>query len=235
MTAPMQTLPRYDEERATTATLCRMLGHQGVIGMFGHVSVRVPGTDHVLISPGAGSDKTAVRAQDIFVFHVDGEILGHPGHEIPLEWRIHTQVHRDRPEAMCVIHLHAPHATTLGIANVDLQPVFLHGTFLHEGVPTWNEPRLVVNDDLAARLSAELGGRVAVQMRGHGTVIAGSTPEAAFFYATFLEENAAHQTRAAPFGGATAIPHDDAVACARGTINDRLLRLLWAYHARKAQ
>lgn len=235
MTALTKTVPAYDEERVTTSTLCRMLGHQGVIGMFGHVSVRVPGTDHVLISPGAGSDKTAVRPEDIFVYHIDGDIVAHPGHEIPLEWRIHTQVHRDRPDTMCVIHLHSPHATTLGITNVDLQPVFLHGSFLHSGVPTWNEPRLVINDDLAARLSAELGDHLAVQMRGHGTVVVGPTPEAAFYYAMFLEENAAHQTRAAPLGGAIPLEHDDAVACARGTINDRLLHLLWSYHARKAQ
>ena len=32
--------------REKAATLTRMLNFQGTIGMFGHVSVRVPGTDH---------------------------------------------------------------------------------------------------------------------------------------------------------------------------------------------
>ena len=40
--------------RRKTATLTRMLNHQGTIGMFGHVSVRVPGTNRVLLSPGGG-------------------------------------------------------------------------------------------------------------------------------------------------------------------------------------
>ena len=229
------TVPAYENERAKTATLCRILGRQGSIGMFGHVSIRVPGTGHVLISPGAGSEKTAVTPADIFVFDIGGEIVAHPGHEVPLEWRIHTQIHRDRPEIMCVVHLHAPHATLLGIANQDLEPVFLHGSFLHDGVPTWDEPRLVVNDELAANLSHELGGHIAVQMRCHGTVVVGETAEAALFYSTFLEENAQHQYRAAAFGGAVPMTHDDAVACAKGTINDRLLRLLWNYHARQAE
>ena len=228
------TIPAYTEEREKTATLCRMLGYQGSIGMFGHVSIRVPGTDHVLISPGAGSDKTAVKPADVFVFDIGGEILVHPGHEVPLEWRIHTQIHRDRPDAMSVIHLHAPHATLLGIAKQDLKPVFLHGSFLHDETPTWDEPRLVVNDGLAADLSRAMGEHIAVQMRCHGTVVAGKTAESAFFYATFLEENAAHQMRAAALGGAVPMSHDDAVACAKGTINDRLLRLLWNYHARQA-
>src|SRR5262249_59584659 len=39
--------------RRKTATLTRMLNLQGTIGMFGHVSVRVPGTDRILLSPAA--------------------------------------------------------------------------------------------------------------------------------------------------------------------------------------
>ena len=139
--------------RRKTATLTRMLNLQGTIGMFGHVSVRVPGTDRILLSPGGGTDKATVRPDDIFVFDLDGNILHHPGGLIPLEWRIHTRIHRDRPECMCIAHLHARHATSLGIAGHDIVPVFLHGSFLHGGVPTWNNPRLVVNDEQAADLS----------------------------------------------------------------------------------
>ena len=47
--------------REKAATLTRMLNLQGTIGMFGHVSVRVPGTDRCFISPGASTDKTVVR------------------------------------------------------------------------------------------------------------------------------------------------------------------------------
>ena len=120
--------------RRKTAMLTRMLNLQGTIGMFGHVSVRVPGTNRVLLSPGGGTDKAMVEPDDIFVFDVDGNILQHPGGLIPLEWRIHTRIHRDRPETMCIAHLHARHATVLGIAGHDVVPVFLHGSFLHGGV-----------------------------------------------------------------------------------------------------
>ena len=143
--------------REKTATLTRMLNMQGTIGMFGHVSIRVPGTDICFISPGASTEKTTVRAEQIFTYNIDGTIIDHPGGLIPLEWRIHTQIHRDRPDAMCVCHLHAPHARALGIAGKPLKPVFLHGSFLCTGVPTWNNPRLVVNDDQAADLSRALG------------------------------------------------------------------------------
>jgi ribulose-5-phosphate 4-epimerase/fuculose-1-phosphate aldolase len=225
----------FPEERAKTATLTRMLGMQGVIGMFGHVSIRVPGTDTVLLSPGAGSDKTQVTADDVFVFNLDGTIREHPGLTVPIEWRLHTQIHRDRPDILCVAHLHAPHATLLGIANRVLEPVFIHGAFIRRGISTWDNPQLVTTDAMAADLSATLGDKIAVQMRGHGTVVCGETPELAFFFATFLEENARHQTQAAPLFGAVPLSPEHALACDEATTgNPRLIELVWNYHAAKA-
>jgi ribulose-5-phosphate 4-epimerase/fuculose-1-phosphate aldolase len=221
--------------RSKVAVMCMMLSLQGSIGMFGHVSIRVPGTDRVLLSPGAGSEKGAVKPEDVFVFHLNGEILEHPGGEVPLEWRIHTQIHRDRPEIMSVTHLHAQHSTLLGIAGRDIVPVFLHGAFLHTGVPTWDDPRLVVNDTQAAALSAALGNHVAVQQRGHGSVVVGESAEIAFFRSTFLEENARKQVEAEILGGALPLRPEEAADCARGTFNPRLLRLLWDYYERKAR
>jgi len=205
--------------REKAATLTRMLNLQGTIGMFGHVSVRVPGTDKCFISPGASTDKTVVRPEHMFVYNIDGTIIEHPGGLIPLEWRIHTQIHRDRPEAMCVVHLHAPHARALGVAGKQIKPVFLHGSFLCTGVPTWDNPRLVVNDAQA----------------GHGSVVVGASAEEAFFACTFLEENAQIQLQAEVMGGAIPLSEDEARDCAEGTFNPRLFPLLWAYYERKVK
>jgi ribulose-5-phosphate 4-epimerase/fuculose-1-phosphate aldolase len=221
--------------REKAATLTRMLNWQGTIGMFGHVSVRVPGTDRCFVSPGASTDKTLVGPEHMFVYNIDGSIIEHPGGLIPLEWRIHTQIHRDRPDAMCVVHLHAPHARALGIANKPLKPVFLHGSFLCTGVPTWDNPRLVVNDALASDLSKALGGYRCCQMRGHGTVVVGTSAEEAFFACTFLEENAQIQLQAEVMGGAIPLSDDEARDCAEGTFNPRLFPLLWSFYERKVK
>jgi ribulose-5-phosphate 4-epimerase/fuculose-1-phosphate aldolase len=224
-----------DDLRAKTATMARMLNLQGMIGMFGHVSIRVPGTNKCFISPGASTDKATVRPGNIFVFDIDGTIIEHPGGLIPLEWRIHTQIHRDRPDAMCIAHLHAPHARALGIAGREVVPVFLHGSFLRGGVPTWNNPRLVVNDEQAADLSRALGDKMAAQMRGHGSVVVGATAEEAFFACTFLEENSAIQLQAEILGGAIPLSPEEAKDCAEGTFNPRLFPLLWTFYERKVR
>ncbi|HEY3920141.1 MAG TPA: hypothetical protein VGL83_20290 [Stellaceae bacterium] len=61
--------------RRKLAIMCRVLGMQNSIGLYGHVSVRVPDTDIVLMTPGAGSRKTRVRTDQIFVFDLAGKIL----------------------------------------------------------------------------------------------------------------------------------------------------------------
>src|SRR5580698_8169299 len=153
-----------DEEmalRRKLAIMCRVLGMQDAIGLYGHVSIRVPDSDIVLMTPGAGSRKTRVRTDQIFVFGLAGKIHYHPGGDrpmqIPAEWRIHTQIHKDRPEIGCVAHLHARASILMGIAGRDIVPVFSQGWVAHGGIPTWDDPRLVMSDEAARALSTTLG------------------------------------------------------------------------------
>ena len=222
--------------REKTATLARMLNSAGH-----DRNVRPcldPRAGH---RPSASSARAPAPtrprcgAEQIFVYNIDGTIIEHPGGLIPLEWRIHTQIHRDRPDAMCVVHLHAPHARALGIAGKELKPVFLHGSFLCTGVPTWDNPRLVVNDEQAADLSRALGDqhvradarswqRRRRRHRRRG-VLRLHVPE----------ENAQIQLQAEIMGGAIPLSEDEARDCAEGTFNPRLFPLLWNYYERKVR
>ena len=102
-------------------------------------------------------------------------------------------------------------------------------------MPTWNNPRLVVNDAQATDLSRALGQDRVAQMRGHGSVVVGATAEEAFFACTFLEENAQIQLQAEIMGGAIALTDDEARDCAEGTFNPRLFPLLWTFYERKVR
>jgi ribulose-5-phosphate 4-epimerase/fuculose-1-phosphate aldolase len=196
--------------RRKLAIMCRALGMQNSIGLYGHVSIRVPDTDIVLMTPGAGTRKTRVRTDQIFVFDLAGNILNHPGGDrpmqIPAEWRIHTQIHKDRAEVLCIAHLHARASTLLGIAGRDIVPVYSQGGTVAGGVPTWDDPRLVLDDTAATALSKALGSHVACQMRGHGSVVVGPTAEQCLQTCTFMEENAQYQIDAEMLGGYKPFP-----------------------------
>jgi ribulose-5-phosphate 4-epimerase/fuculose-1-phosphate aldolase len=232
-----------DEEwelRRKLAVMCRILGRQNAIGLYGHVSIRVPETDKVLMTPGAGIEKTTVRIDQIFVFDLAGKIHYHPGGDkpiqIPAEWRIHTQIHADRPEIGCVAHLHAHASTLLGIAGRDVVPMYAQGSIFSGGVSTFDDPRMVLDDTSAVALSQALGPRIACQMRGHGSVVVGETVEAALAGCTFIEENAQYQIDAAPLGGLKPYPADvwDALVAGRASRSSGGAgRLVWEFWERK--
>jgi ribulose-5-phosphate 4-epimerase/fuculose-1-phosphate aldolase len=223
--------------RRKLAVMCRIVGIQGSIGLFGHISIRIPGTDVVLMTPGAGVEKSTTRTEQVFVFGLDGKIHYHPGGDrpaqIPAEWRIHTQIHKDRPEIGSVAHLHAHASTLLGIARKPIVPVFAQGALFKDGVPVWGNPRLVVNDELAIALSKALGDKRACQMRGHGSVVVGATAEACLVACTFIEENAQYQIEAAALGGVTPMSAEEVADCSRGSVGGGLERMLWDFWARR--
>jgi len=225
------------ELRRKLAIVCRILGMQNSIGLYGHVSIRVPDSDIVLVTPGAGSEKTTVRVDQIFVFDLGGRILYHPGGDkpmqIPAEWRIHTQIHKDRPEIGCVAHLPAHASTLLGIAGRDIVPVFSQGSFLVGGVPTYDDPRMVLDDTAAVALSKAIDKSVACQMRGHGSVVVGETAETALAACTFIEENAQYQIEAEALGGVKHFPKEVWSQLAAERRGGWGARLLWDYWERR--
>ena len=88
--------------REKTATLARMLDLQGTIGMFGHVSVRVPGTDRMLHQPGGldrqdrGAAAAHVRLQHRRHHHrasrrIDPAGVAHPHPDPPRPARRHVR------------------------------------------------------------------------------------------------------------------------------------------------
>ena len=54
-----------DTAREKLATCARALGRIGCLGLGGHVSLRIPDSDLILITPGGGLDKEKLTADDM--------------------------------------------------------------------------------------------------------------------------------------------------------------------------
>lgn len=89
----------------------------------------------------------------------------------------------------------------MGLADKPIEPIYSQGGAVAGGVPTWDDPRMVLDDGAAVSLSQKLGKHVAVQMRGHGSVVVGETPEFCLQNCIFMEENAQYQIDAQLLGG----------------------------------
>jgi ribulose-5-phosphate 4-epimerase/fuculose-1-phosphate aldolase len=185
--------------REKLATATRILSMQGLLGLFGHISVYDPETKRVFMSPAAGSDKANVQPKDILIGDLNGRVL-EGDNPLPIEWPIHTALHAARSDALSVFHLHSPYATLFAIARREFHPVTLQGTMFSDGVPLHREADLVKTPEQGRRLAELIGARRAALMRGHGIAVVGRDVEEALYASLILEDDARKAAQAAALG-----------------------------------
>ncbi|MDH3445564.1 MAG: class II aldolase/adducin family protein [Deltaproteobacteria bacterium] len=187
------------ELREQLATCSRIFAMQGLIGLFGHVSVYNPETKTVLVTPGSGSDKASFQPSDMISMDLTGKPIDRTMPP-PVEWPIHTALHAARVDALAVAHLHTPYATLFAIARREFHPVTLQGTIFGEGVPLYKEAHLVTTPQRGDALLMTIGDHRAVLMRGHGVVVAGKSLPEVLFASLILEDDAKKTMQAAALG-----------------------------------
>src|SRR5258708_18229065 len=94
------------ESRVGLALAGRALHRIGVYDLAGHISLRIPNSPLILITPGGGLDKSRLTGADMTVIDASGKHVGGP-YPPPIETPIHTIVHAARPELDSIAHLHA--------------------------------------------------------------------------------------------------------------------------------
>ena len=103
----------------------------------GHVSARIPGTDHVLILGHIHSEGRSLidtDVDDIVTVDLDGNWL--EGRIEPVDERfLHLEIMKDRPDVTSVVHAHPTYATAFGIAGVNILPVGNRGAILTPAMP----------------------------------------------------------------------------------------------------
>ena len=214
--------------REQLATCTRIFAMQGMIGVFGHVSVYQPETKRVFITPGMGSDKGSLRAEDMLITDLDGKPLeGREGP--PVEWPIHTALHGARADAVAVAHLHTPYATLFTIAKREFQPVTLQGAIFSEGVPLYPQAQLITTPARGSSLLKVIGDKRAVLLRGHGIVVAGQNLQEVLFASLVLEDDAKKTMQAATLGEVGTISLEECRTFGTEIALERRAQRAWNY------
>jgi len=156
---------------------------------FGVVSVRIPGTDYVIITP-SGFSKEKVSTENLIVVDYEGKVVfGNlkPSVETPMHLHIHKQVQ----DANCVMHTHSPAATAFAVAEMEIPCVSAEQAFMFGGriplVKKYSFPGTTKPEELQAIADALLSCKAAL-LRKHGVVVIGSTPEEALDNAIIVED-----------------------------------------------
>jgi ribulose-5-phosphate 4-epimerase/fuculose-1-phosphate aldolase len=196
--------PSERELRQLLADSCHILYKLGLSDYLGHPSVRLEGTDRVLIKPKhsprvRGMD--TMTADNMIVIDLDGKLLeGEDGP--PSEVFIHTEIYRARPDVLSVVHTHQPISTLAGIVGLPILPLLHVAAPLVEQqpVPTFPCAELVVSPELGRGLAQALGDHKVCHLQGHGIVSVADTVQAATIGAVHLEQLAEVNYRAAQLG-----------------------------------
>lgn len=217
-----------DDLRDELATCTRILAMQGLIGLFGHISVYRPREKTIWITPGSGSDKARLQGSDTIAVTLEGEPRER-GTTPPIEWPIHTALHAARADALAVAHLHAPYATLFALAERPFEPITLQGTIFSGGLPRYPEPHLVTTPERGERLREAIGSKRAVLMRGHGIVVVGRSLAEVLYASLILEDEAKKAWQAAVLGRLLPLTPQECGAFGAEVDFERRASRAWAY------
>jgi L-fuculose-phosphate aldolase len=218
------------ELRQMLADALRMMEQAEVIDFNGHMSCRVPGTDHVFINSGK-SVRSALTAADIVEIDMDGRPVG-TDVVPPMEFHIHTEIYRRRPDVQAVAHTHPLWSTLFSMAGEVVRPVTMQAAVM--GPIRFFEKTASINQKaLGEELAEALGPDRVIMLRSHGAVIAGADIVETFVLAIYLEETARRQYLARALGTPYALSADEVGTIGTNLRKPHLLRKVWDYHHAK--
>ena len=212
------------------ADALRMMERAEVIDFNGHMSCRLPGTPHILINSGK-SVRSALTAADIIAIDMDGKPVD--GDVVPpMEFHIHTEIYRRRPDVNAVAHTHPVWSTLFSMTGLPVLPVTMQAAVMGP-IRTFDQTTSINQKDLGEKLAAALGTDRVVMLKSHGAVVAGSDVVEAFVLAIYLEETARRQYLARALGTPQALSAAQVETIGANLRKPNLFRKVWDYHHAK--
>jgi L-fuculose-phosphate aldolase len=172
------------------AVVCEM---EGLCDGFGHITVRVPGTDNILMTPQGPPGDTTV--DNIITLNLQGEKISGQAKRNN-EFPIHTCIYQVRNDVQSIVHVHPPKSIAFSIAGKEIFPIKLGDRNFSPSVPIFGEPgthTYIDSEELGNGMARVLGKGCAVLIRGHGIVTVGESIEDACLNAVNLEKLAGIQ------------------------------------------
>ena len=201
-----------------------------VIDFNGHMSCRVPGAAHVLINSGR-SVRSALAAEDIIAIDLDGKPVD-TDVVPPMEFHIHTEIYRRRPDVNAVAHTHPLWSTLFSMAGERVQPVTMQAAVMGP-IQFFDKTASINRKPLGEELALALGAHRVVMLKSHGAVVAGADITEAFALAIYLEETARRQYLARAIGTPYALSAAEVEKIGANLRKPNLFKKVWDYHHAK--
>jgi L-fuculose-phosphate aldolase len=207
----------------------RMLEHAEIIDHSGHCSTRCD-KSAFYINSGA-SVRNALTIDDVVTVDLDGNLVEGKA-KPPIEFHIHSEIYRARPDVNAVMHTHSRWSTLLTMVGAKFNPVYAQGALLGD-IPVMDSPLSVNTKQKGQEVAVALGGGPAALLKSHGAVIVGTNIVECFALAAYLEENARRQYMAMQIGEPYVFSATEQAACRQNLWSPNLFRKTWDYYRAK--
>lgn len=176
----------------------RILIKRRICEAFGHVSGRLPGSDRFIITP-SSSMAMVNSAEDLVEVNLNGERVGGKNRQ-PYETWLHTSLYRARPDVGGIARAHSFTTSAFSVTGESIKPVHDFGAMMLGETPVFQDPRLIVTEEIGNQLAQFIGKGTGALLRGNGTAIVGKDVAEAVVRTIYLEESAMLQLKAKQIG-----------------------------------
>lgn len=132
-----------------------------------------------------------IKASDLLLLDAaDPATLERPDAPDPTAWYIHAALHRELPQARCILHTHMPYATTLTalkdgeVKPLDQNCLRFFGRVAYEDA----YDGLALSMDEGARFARAIGDKSVLMLANHGVVVVAKSVAQAFDELYYLEK-----------------------------------------------
>ena len=198
----------------------------------GHVSCRVPGTNHMLILGhihAEGRNLANTDVDDIVTTDIEGNFI--EGRVDAVDERFaHTEVYRARPDVQAVVHAHPTMATAFGIAGVNILPVGNRGAIFAPCVPILDFDKQIDTPERGRMAAEKMGKNPAVVLKNHGVIVASDTIENVCISLFSLEETARLHWYAAQIGKVEPVSDAEVRSVMTGARYEEFFAHVWGHY-----
>jgi len=185
---------------AAAYRLVALLGWDDLV--FTHISARVPGApERFLINPYGLMFEEITASSLVEVDHAGRKLDDSPYPVNPAGFVIHSAVHAARPDAHCVLHVHAPNGVAVSAQREGLRPLSQQSIFVLASLGYHDYEGVALRDDEKPRLVRDLGANQYLMLRNHGLLTVGASIADAFLAMYLFEAACTIQLRAQSGGG----------------------------------
>ena len=181
--------PEEWQTRVELAALYRLAALEGWDDLvFTHISARVPGPDHHFLINPYGMYFEEITASSLVKIDLDGKILQTTPYFVnPAGFTIHSAIHAAREDAKFVMHLHTDHGVGVAAQAEGLLPLSQHALIVRPKLAYHDYEGIALDLGERERLVADLGDKVLMLLRNHGTLAVGPTAGDCWTGMYFLE------------------------------------------------